>query len=186
MGGQPVSPGGKQNLISMMFITSIASQMVYGFFRIVRGWRLHTLSIPRGPVYVLSDLFAVTLFLAAALAALTANFPGNADDKAELAFGFVLLGVAVALATLFYGVPTIMTTFKVKEHEEGCFAQMIIVVSIGFLIIMPFAAMGAGIVFIPVVAFLVGCSVFTWIPLSMMRQNGFVLTRGKDKRSDQE
>ena len=159
-----------------ILVASAASQFVFGFFRVTREWRIHPKGTERGVAFSLHDLFIVTLFAAVTLAAINANLPKFGDS----AGGFLVTAVTFGAATLFYGVPTIMTTFRMKETEQGCFAQLIIVVSIGFLMIMPFAAMGAGPIIGPLAFLLAVCSLTTWLPLATMRENGYVLTNGTE------
>lgn len=158
-------------------IGSVTAQCVYFMLRLSLGWRLHIKQTQRGPAYSLQDLFALTMYLGVALAILNAS-PLAPMKSPE----FVAIMVGFLLGTILYGLPTLSTTFHSHDAEQGCFAQPIIIASIGFVVVLPFIALGAPSEVIgPLGGFLCGCSIFTALPLSQMRNHGFVLTNGKDK-----
>lgn len=189
LGGISVTNPGTANptlsitMACVLVASSFSTQLVFGFFRVAANWRFHINSVDRGPVYNLKDLFALTAWPAISIAFL------NGVSHGDLAnFTPVLASVAIGfgVGTLVYGIPTLMTTYSLNESEQAVFAQLIILISMGFLIVMPFAAMGATMITGPLLVFLGSCSVFTWVPLAYMRDKGFVLTKGKDKKSKRQ
>lgn len=162
--------------VPFILVASATTQFVYGVFRFARGWRLHEKIVKRGPDYSVQDLLALTLFVAVVLSAMQASLPNFGDSHSA----FFAFSIASGVTTLFYGVPTVATTFKLKETEQGCFAQLIMIVAIGFLVVMPFAAMGADETLGPLVLVVTGSSMATWLALAAMREKGFVLTNGKE------
>jgi len=165
--------------LPMILVASAVSQMVFAIFRFTRGWRLHKKGTQRGPTNSLHDLFALTFFAAIILSSAIANLPTLGDSGLV----FVPIGIISLLSALFHVVPTLLTNFKIKEPEQGCFIQLIIVVSIGFLVVMPFAAMGANMVVGPLLLVLVTCALTTWLPLAAMRETGYVLTNRKEQKA---
>ena len=167
-------------LFAISVLGSASSQFIYGLLRLTRGWRLHNKSTDRGPAYNLQDLFALTLFLAIVISATNAVFFSGSvtnDSSVPLVYGLFFL-----LATVCYGLPTLFSIFCFSESEQSFFVQLIMVVTAGFLVLMPLMAMGVGAVVIgPLIIFLCGCSACTTLPLMLMRNRGFVLTNGKEK-----
>ena len=167
-------------LLAIITLGSVGAQFFYGIFRLTRGWRFHFPSTERGPAYSLQDLFAMTLYLAVAISITNRMFfSDNSRESAPIALIYFTCFLA---GTVLYGLPTLLTIFSLREAEHGFFAQLIIVVTVGFLLIMPLMALGvtAGIV-VMLVVFICSCSLFTSLPLAMMHKHGFVLTNGKEK-----
>lgn len=166
-------------ILLVTIASSLGGQIMYGLFRFVGNWRFHVKGMRRGPIYDLSDLFAVTTFLAVSLAALNAMSPNARENVPAV---LVTAGL-ILVATLVYGVPTLIFTFSGKDSEQGCFSQLIILGTIGFLVIVPFAAIGATMVIMPMLLFICSGALFTWLPLAFMRDHGFELTKGKEPSS---
>lgn len=155
-----------------MLVASITSQLVFGFFRFTRGWRIHKKESQRGPAFSLHDLFALTLLAAVAISAVKASL----SEYQVLLDSFFVTSILSGLSTLFYVVPTVATTFKLQETEQSLFAQLIIVVSVAFLIVTPFTALGANVFSAELLFLLLVCSMSTWLPLAKLRELGYVLT----------
>ena len=175
-GIQPISNDLPNAIAIVLLASSLGSQATFGFLRIVGGWRVHKTNMPRGNVYSIGDILVLMMFLAISLSILNAfAFRTEFDDTDNIP-AFLLTTAGFVVGTLVYGVPTLLSTFRLKESENGCVAQLIIVVVLAFMSCMPFVALGAVLVIGPIIGFLVGCSIFTWAPLLHMRESDFVLS----------
>ena len=168
-------------ITGVFVIGSVTTQLVYGILRLALGWRLHKKDTERGPAYSLKDLFALTMFLGIALSILS-GWDLMQTQSGQVSPESIAIMVTFLMGTVFYGLPTLWTTFRLpRESEQGCFAQPIIIIFIGFFVILPFVAMGAPSEVVgPLVICLCSCSLFTALPLSQMRGQGFVLSDGKE------
>ena len=159
-------------------IASLVSQSVYWFFRIVCRWRFHQTGTKRGDAYTLQDLFAATLFLAVVLAIVNmvrgSAFIQNSGSETLLVFV-----VAIFVFTLIYGAPTLLATAH-SVDDYGCGVQLVILVLVGFIAGMPLVTIGAANLIVPLVVLLCGTSLFLWLPLALMREQGFQLSNGND------
>ncbi len=174
---KPSTPelGVSQVYLCVATVGSAASQFVFGLFRITRGWRFHGKETNRGQAYTLQDLFALTLFLAVVLSTVTSC---RADSQVGLAYAFL----AFTVFTIMFGMPTFVTTFRSSEADYGCGSQLIILVIAAFIAVMPLVSIGATIAVGPVILLLCGTSLFTWLPLAIMRDQGAIFTTRKDEK----
>ena len=78
-------------------VGSASAQMIYGVFRLSRGWQIHLDIHERGPAYTVKDLFALTLFIAVLLSAVNLNASTTAPEESRVrlilsVFVFVSVG----------------------------------------------------------------------------------------------
>lgn len=156
---------------------SISSQFAFGIFRFFRGWRFHQEEAERDAVYSLQDLFVFTMFVAIVFAVLTFNDFANTDRIRLVltSFSFFFFG------SLIFGVPTLATTMRTREVENGCGVQLLILAIIAFVVTLPLLSIGAPIeVSGPVLLTLCGISLCSWLPVAILKRQGFVLTKSKN------
>ncbi|WP_148618710.1 hypothetical protein [Mariniblastus fucicola] len=165
---------------------SVMPQLAYGFFRFVRDWRFHRKGAERGPVFNLKDLFAITAYVSVVVSALNLAAVRSSVFAGEGVLACMVIAGILLIGTFIYGIPTLATTFKFQEVDHSFAIQMIIVATFGFVTLLPLIAIGANMVVGPLAFFLCGCSLFTWLPLVIMRERGFVLTNGKSSHSTEQ
>ena len=172
-------PGGdfKTTFLCFAAIASSTPQLVFGCFRLFRGWRLHKSDHDRGPAYDLKDMFTLTLYVSCVLTPLSFQLRNSVGVEG---IAVTLLSVILLTGTLLYGAPTLLASFRVKDTDQGCGVQFIILATFSFTIIMPLLTIGAHIVVVPLLILLFGSALFTWLPLAFMREKGFVLSNGKE------
>ena len=188
-GGLAIAYGiGDDSPVAFAFVVfslaaSHAPQFVFGLFRVFGGWQLHKDDSDRGPTYAVQDLLTLTLFIAISLSLLDQMFRVFETDRGANAFAYLYMSLGIAIGTLVYAVPTFVAVFRTNTFESGCTAQIIVVFTLLFFVVVPTLALGTGMGTAGAIGTLIcGCCLATWLPLAILREKGFVLTRGKGTR----
>ena len=176
----PLGPTALNSFLMVGLTASLSSQVAFGIFRLFRGWRFHRTEASRGPVYSLQDLFVFTLFVAIVFAALNIKISDDFTNTNRISLVFTSFSFFF-FGTLVFGVTTVATTMRTRDVENGCGVQFLILAIVAFVVTLPLLSIGAPIkVSGPVLMTLAGVSLFSWLPIAILKSRGFVLSRGRD------